>query len=661
MKQRLSAAVATALAAFSSSAAAPEAPPDEFSLPPVFSDHMVLQQGVPVPVWGEGPNMAWRLSCRVGDVVTWAHADIGQPRGPGRWAVKFYLPPLKAGGPYEMVLSNEHSHATHVIRDVWVGEVWLASGQSNMAWTMKTTGNALGAPGIAGLRLFDGKRWAVATTNSVKGMSAVATFFGRELQRELGTAVGVLSLSGGGTLAENWMSRSALKRCPATRAWTAEYECRQGDPEAWAEEPRRPKENALDPGPAAETEDWAKPGFAAADWVKTDQPGTFTSSFGRPFNGAAWFRRTLDLPASWAGRDLVLKLPAVDKHDVVWFNGEEVGRTGQGEEWEMWNVKRVYAVPGRLVMAGRNTVAIRIWSYAYGAGFTTGADHFSVGPKDAADAISLEGEWLGKIERDIGNRGDDIRPKRRSYPEGPTTVKPSSWYERALLPVIPYPLKGAVWYQGESNAVDVESARAYRETLAALIDDWRYQWGLGDFPFGIVQLANFAHVRRHVADCPWAELRESQLAVSRAVKNTGIACAIDLGDEYTIHPTNKLDVAKRLCRWAMVDVYGRRSGPATGPRFLSGAVEKDGRVRLRFTEAAGGLIATGPVTGAVIRGADGVWLSADVAIDGETLLVSSAAVHDPVEIRYAWAQNPIGATLRGKASDLPVFPFRWRR
>lgn len=632
----------------------------EFALPPVFSDHMVLQQGAVIPVWGVGPNMAWRLSCRVGEAVTWAHGDIGRPAGPGKWEMDFYLPPMKAGGPYEMVISNEHSGATLVIRDVWVGEVWLASGQSNMAWSMKATKNSLGADRIERLRLFDGSKWIVAESNAVGRLSAVATFFGRELQRNLGDAVGILSLSCGGTWAENWMSRGALLRCPTTKAWTEEYEYGQCDPSVWEPEPPRPKEKVVDAGPAPETKGWARLGQPTNGWTVADMPCDFTDAFGYPFNGAAWFRREIDIPAAWAGKDLTLALPAIDKHDIAFFNGVEIGRTGKGLEWEAWNVKRTYVVPGRLVKAGRAVVAIRIWSYAYGAGCTTGADHFRIGPRDGGPAIELEGDWLAKIERDIGNLGDSIRPKRRSYPEGPTTVKPSSWYLRSLKPVIPYPIRGAVWYQGESNAQSTEAAAAYRVTLEALIDDWRRQWGLGDFPFGIVQLANFSHRRRHVRNCPWAELRDAQLQVARETRNVGITSTIDIGDDYSIHPNNKLDVGRRLCRWALSEVYGRDvGGPYTGPRYLSGAVEANGRVRIRFTEAEGGIVATAPVTGCVMRGRDGAWHAADVAVDGETVVVSCPAVPVPREVRYGWSKNPIGATLHGKASGLPVFPFRW--
>lgn len=637
----------------------------EFHLPPVFSDHAVLQQGVVIPVWGDGPNMAWRLSCRVGNVETWTHTDIGCPVASraGSWEMKFYLPPLKPGGPYEMVLSNLVTHASHVVRDVYVGEVWLASGQSNMAFTMKDTGNVFPESRIEFLRIFDGRKWVVADTNSVMRKSAVATYFGYELQKAHGGAVGVLSLSCGGTLAENWMSRGALKRCPTTRAWTDEYELGQSLPETWVDEPKPPKEEPLDPGPAPETRDWAKLDFPASDWVKGDMPDQLPPVLGFPFNGAGWVRKQIEIPEEWAGRDLLLRLPAIDKHDITFFNGVEVGRTGKGLEWECWETKRVYSVPGKLVKAGRAVLAIRIWSHVYGLGFSTGADHFSIAPKEGGDAaLQLEGEWLVKMEVNVGNRSDDVRPKRRAYVDGPSYVKPSVWYDRALKPVIPFPIRGAVWYQGESNVGNVQQARDYRMTLAAMIRDWRDQWGLGDFPVGIVQLANFFFVRKHVVDCPWAELRFAQLQASRDIPNCGLVNAIDLGEELSIHPKNKRDVGRRLVRWAMSEVYGDRSfAPYTGPRYLSGSVEDGAKVRIRFSETEGGLVRTAPVECAFIRAADGVWHSAEVAVDGETLLVSSPDVLEPVEVRYAWSQNPIGATLRGKTSGLPVFPFRWQK
>ena len=651
-------AVAYSCCVFAAPKAAKPAPSD-FTLPPVFSDHMVVQQGTIVPIWGVGPNHQYRVSCRLGDTVTWTQTYSGMKTEKG-WDMKIYLPPMKAGGPYELVLSNQVRHTTHVIHDVYVGEVWLASGQSNMAFGMKQTKNALPEQNIEKLRIFNGSKWIVAGSNSVENLSAVATFFGRELQRELGCAVGILSLSVGGTLAETWMSRAALKDCPTTRAWVDEYEKGLSDPETWEPFPPLPKEATPDAGPAPETAGWAKPGLAADGWTVADLPGSFEDFFGRHFNGAAWFRKTVDIPAEWEGKDLVLRTPGIEQHDIVWFEGEEIGRTGSGGDWTIADRKRVYTVPGRLVKSGRRTVALRIWSFIRSAGFRPSAAPFTLGPKDA-DPISLEGEWLARVERDIGNM-KEFRVKRRPYGDGYTFTIPSSRYNHLIAPVVSYAMKGAVWYQGESNADTMRKARDYATTLSALIADWRHQWGIGDFPFGIVQLANFMCASTHTRNCPWAELRDCQMRVSREVKNTGLVSAIDLGERCNVHAHNKLDVGRRLCRWALSEAYGRDvGGPATGPRFLSGAVEAGGKVRIRFTEAEGGIEAKGPVTGCVMCGADGVWHPAEVAIDGETVVVSSPKVGEPCGIRYAWAQYPVGATLVGKGSGIPVFPFQWKR
>ena len=192
--------LATPLLAAATALGAPANSPaqTEFHLPPVFSDHMVLQQGAVIPVWGVGPNFNYRLSCRIGDTVTWTQTDAKIQSEHG-WDLKFYLPPLKAGGPYEMVFSNETSHATLVIHDGMVGEVWLASGQSNMAFSMRQFNQTLPEAEIPALRLFDGRKWIVADTNSVQNLSAIATYFGRALNRRLNVPVGILSLSCGGT------------------------------------------------------------------------------------------------------------------------------------------------------------------------------------------------------------------------------------------------------------------------------------------------------------------------------------------------------------------------------------------------------------------------------------------------------------------------------
>ena len=634
----------------------------EFELAPVFCDHMVLQQGVVVPVWGIGPSgKGCRLSCRVGDAVTWAYADPAVPRGVDRAEVVFLLPPMEAGGPYEMVLSNELSGASQVIHDVWVGEVWLASGQSNMAFKMKDAKPGFGDAPCERLRLYRDGRWDIATPKDVATHTAVGAFFGRGLVEALDRPVGILDLSWGGSYAENWMSRGALLQCPTTRADTMAYERLQSDPGNWTEDTSWSAPDPEDTGPAPETRDWAQPNLDVSDWIEADEPTDFDYSFGFHFNGAAWFRREIEIPPEWAGRDLVLALPAIDKHDITWFNGVEVGRTGKGFETEFWDKPRTYVVPGRIVKAGRAVVAIRIWSFKFCAGFVTGIRHFSIGPEGAAKPIELEGVWRAKIERNAGDFGYVRDRKRRMSPDCPAVFRPHSFYDSLLRPVIPYAMRGAVWYQGESNTLSVEAARAYRTTLAAMIDDWRRQWGLGDFPVGIVQLASHKPLRRFARNDPWAEVRDSQSAVSREVPNVGLVNAIDLGDEMNIHPANKLAVGERLCRWALADVYGRKDLVPTGPRLESGEVGADGCVRLRFTDARGGISATGPVECCYLRGKDGEWRQAAVAIEGETLVVSAPGVADPVEVRYAWAGSPAGATLRGKESGIPVFPFRWER
>lgn len=640
---------------------------NEFKLAPVFCDHMVLQQGVVIPVWGEGPNAAYRISVSIAGKTTWAHSEnwhhidgISTYRN----TFRAYLPPMEAGGPYELIVSNEQSHAYVSIKDVYIGEVWLASGQSNMAFKMPQAKPGWDDKDIPLLRVYNGGwnkgAWKTCTPESVKGMTAVGTFFGRNIQEKLGCAVGILDLSCGGTLAENWTSRAGLMSNPVTRKFIEDYELGQSDPSRWEPTASVPKDT-LDPGRDPKTADWAKPGIDISKWQKCDMPGSYKSVYKRAFNGSVWFRKDVDIPEAWAGKDLVLRLPKIDKHDISYFNDTEVGRTGKDLEWKCLDELRVYKVPGTLVKAGKNTIAVRIWSYAYASGFVSGETHFSIGPESGEEkSIRLGGEWFARIENDIGNAGDDISPKARTYPDANLFTQPSSWYRKMLEPVIPYPIKGAVWYQGCSNADSVEQARRYEETLKSMISDWRYQWGLGDFPVGIVMIANYMNGRYHEVESPWAELKDCQLRASRSIPNTGLICTMDLGDELNIHPLKKKPVGERLGRWALDRVYGKGDGkPYTAPRYLSGGIEGAGKVRFRFTEAEGGIIADGPVECCYVKDVDGNWHQGDVEIDGETIVVSCGKVAEPCEIRYAWAGFPLGATLKGKATGLQVFPFRW--
>ena len=210
-----------------------------------------------------------------------------------------------------------------------------------------------------------------------------------------------------------------------------------------------------------------------------------------------------------------------------------------------------------------------------------------------------------------------------------------------------------IWYQGESNAGrDMQ----YRRLLPTMIRDWRSRFGVGDFPFFIVQLANFVAVQTTPVQSGWAELREAQLLTAQNVAGAGLAVIIDIGDANDIHPKNEQDVGRRLALAALARAYGRRL-TYSGPMYREMKVEGN-KVRLSFDHVGGGLVAGGgaQLKGFAIAGADGQFRWADAAIDGETIVVSSPDITAPVAVRYGWANNPIGNLYN--RDGLPATPFR---
>lgn len=244
-------------------------------------------------------------------------------------------------------------------------------------------------------------------------------------------------------------------------------------------------------------------------------------------------------------------------------------------------------------------------------------------------------------------------PPPPPLPLGPGNPwQPSGLYNAMIHPLMPYGIRGAIWYQGESNA---DRAYQYRVLFPALIRDWRTNWGQGAFPFLFVQLANFTDVREEPSGSLWAELREAQ-SMTLKRKNTGMAVTIDIGEADDIHPVNKQDVGRRLALAALKVAHGQDiaySGPAYRSKSIKGA-----EVRLRFDHAFGGLRTSdgGPLTGFAIAGDTGRFVWADARIEGDTVVVSSRAVSKPVAVRYAWADNPVCNLQNG--AGLPASPFR---
>jgi sialate O-acetylesterase len=394
-----------------------------------------------------------------------------------------------------------------------------------------------------------------------------------------------------------------------------------------------------DPGTPA---GWQKPDAGDADWKTMRLPTHWeTANIGMEnFDGVVWFRREVDLPPQMVGKDLMLHLGPIDDRDTTWVNGTRVGGL------DLYTLPRDYAVPASVTQSAKLVIAVRVLDTG-GLGGIWGqpSDMRLEAPGSGIPPIDLSGDW--KYKRSTELKSASPVPSRTGNNPNVVTVL----YNGMINPLIPFGIKGAIWYQGESN-----SARGmqYRRLLPTMIRDWRARFGVGDFPFFIVQLANFQAAKPQPSDSYWAELREAQSITANTVGNSAIASAIDIGEAADIHPKNKQEVGHRLALDALATVYGQQI-EYSGPQFKS-MEKKDNTIVLQFTHADGLLAKGGTLKGFAISGADHHFVWADAKIDGQSVIVSSPQVNDPTAVRYDWADNPDGTLYN--AAGLPATPFR---
>ncbi|MDT7893779.1 MAG: hypothetical protein LASZOEIN_002094 [Candidatus Fervidibacter sp.] len=629
-------------------------------LPSIFGDHMVLQCNMPVPVWGWAePNEEVAVILK-GKLHRSTKADAN-----GRWMVK--LPPQPAGGPHELIVRTRDE----VIRfnDVLFGEVWVCSGQSNMEWPVALAQNAqqeIATANFPQIRFFivekaialepqsDCKgRWVVCSPETVGGFSAVGYFFGREIHQRLKVPVGLIGTYWGGTPAESWTDLKALESDPDFKPILDRL---PRDPETLkrlqekyeqAMEEWRQKAILKDPGNKGEAMGWASPEFDDSDWATMEVPRPWERiSPEMNIDGAVWFRKVVVLPDEWAGKDLLLSLGPIDDYDTTYFNGEKVGATG-AETPNSWTVPRQYRIPGRLVKAGANLIAVRVFDQWGDGGFSGRPNQMRLELADGTGKpILLSGEWKFKVE--FARHASKVPPQ----PQPPiNSWTPTTLFNAMVAPFVPYAIKGVIWYQGESN---VGRAYQYRKLFPALINSWRRAWGY-EFPFLFVQLANFLERKPEPTESAWAELREAQLLTLKTVPKTGMAVAIDIGEANDIHPRNKQDVGKRLALAALAIAYGQKI-VYSGPIYRSMRIEGN-KIRIFFDHVGSGLVAKGEkLTGFAIAGEDRKFVWANAKIEGNTVVVWSEQVPKPVAVRYGWADNP-DCNLYNK-EGLPASPFR---
>ena len=644
----------------------------------LLQDGVVLQREMKVPVWGKA-NPGERVT------VSFSGQSKSVVAGPdSKWMI--HLDPMSANSaPQELTIVGTNTIA---IKNVLVGDVWLASGQSNMEYSLNGVTNAkqeIAAADFPLIRSFFVPKagsltpveevngtWKVCSPQTAASFSGVAYFFARDVFRAIKVPIGILESYYGGTPAEAWTSRVALDTEPefkrladaqtAELAAASEIEAFSKTLPVW-----EAKYDVSDTGNQGFKMGWAAPDANTSDWKPISSAGfNWAQALGAKSGGVFWLRKEVNLPESAAGKSFTVSFGwLAEEYDTVYFNGEEIGGRGRNPP-DYYTATRWAFVPGRLVKPGRNVIALRLVSHTEKGGLSIPGKLLQL---PVPDPNLINNDWIIKAEKTFPPLPPGALENRPKLSAVRTHKTATTLFNAMIHPLIPYGIRGAIWYQGENNAYSIVHAIAYRRLLPMMVGDWRARWQEGGFPFYVVQLANYDEVDRTHRPDPWPYLRESQARVAQTLPDSGLAVTIDLGSAFTVHPTDKQDVGARLANLALAKTYERKDVPYASPIYQSYTLEGD-KVHIRFAPGSGELMVGekkglepvrevhgGKLSWFEIAGEDRKFVWAEASIAGDSVMVSAAGVPRPVAVRYAWARNPEGSNLYSRAG-LPVSPFR---
>ncbi len=594
-------------------------------LPRLISDRMVLQRDVELKIWGWA-SPEEKVTVRFQGMHYDTEADEQ-----GKWQVM--LPPQQAGGPFLLEVNEL------MVRDVLVGDVWLCSGQSNQENPIVRLTDMFPEINVSNNHMIryykvptqhsveelkeeiaGNAGWHSATASDVLNWTSLAYFFAQEAYNKYKVPVGMLVSSLGGSAIESWVSQEHLKMFPELVVDKAALDSM--------------KLAKQDKG----TGKWQRKNLDDADWQTMEVPGYWWEN-GIHAKGTVWYRKAFRVPASMVGRHARLYMGTLVDSDSIFVNGTFVGFTSYTYP------PRKYDIPAGVLTQGENVITVRLTANSSHGGFVKGKKYQIVGD-DAV--IDLTGTWKYKmgINRDeVAGYADRLKNLKRAG---------SGLYNGMIYPVRDYQVKGAIWYQGESNA---DRPQAYASLLEALIKNWRELWKKPDMPFLLVQLPNFMEKSDIPTDSGWARIREAQFKTALDVPHTSLAVTYDVGEWNDIHPLNKKAVAQRLFLGARKLVYGEKI-TASGPLYKDMKVDGD-KIILTFTETGRGLACKDgkELKHFAIAGEDRKFVWANAVIRGNKVVVSSNDVKHPVAVRYAWSNNPEDANLCNK-EGLLASPFR---
>ena len=615
-------------------------------LPQVFQSGMVLQRGTSVPVWGQadaGETVVVKLNKKT--VTTVADAS-------GKWRVD--LPAMKAGGPYVLEVRGERLEVRGekpdaiLLTDVWLGDVWLCTGQSNMETTLERVSpqypdelndsNAM-------VRLFHVQyqtdphqpsadlrptSWKKLNRENAWRFSSIGYFLGKQLQREKGVAQGIIESAWGGTPIEAWIAADTLKKHfpmyykQMQLYQNDEYVAAQQRAAGQAEQQWQKILNANDPGLGKYTE----LNYDDSGWKEVNQ---YNLSSKREWIGSLWLRQHIHIDAQHAGKKAQLLLGTLYDCDYTYINGKLVGNTGYQYP------PRRYQVPEGLLREGDNVITVRFINKSGMPHFIKEKPYKFVFGK--GDEQPIGEKWLlcegAEMPRAIG-MGVSLQNQ------------PSTLFNGMIHPLAPFAVAGVVWYQGESNT-GMHQAVEYAPMLRLLMANWRQAFERPQMPFVIVQLANYMAFVERPQDTGWSRVREAQRIVAAEDPYSELALTIDLGETVDIHPLRKKEVAERIALNFERLVYGKKVQLA--PQVLSSEI-KDGKVILTLDQA----LMPGSLKFFELADEKGTFRNVEATASGNQIIITSP-IEKPTAVRYAWKDNPLGVNVYGVQNHLPLSPF----
>jgi len=622
----------------------------QLKLPSAISDHMVLQQKADIPIWGwANPKATVTVSFMGQTKSVTADAE-------GNWEIK--LSPVNATSkPQKMLIKSGDS--TILLNDILVGEVWICSGQSNMEFPIEALKNGVKRIEKANdsrlrflaVNKFNFKpyecddcsaKWLKWSPENAGKRTAVGYFFGSELRKKLKVPIGLIEVYFGGTSIGCWTSADIYKKWPNAGEQLdrlAKYKnnkkyrrLRKLEKKEWFKKLKKFDKGFLN--------NWMSKDISLTGWEKVENPASWESINLKDFKGTVWFRKEINIPIEWKNKKLIVELGMINQYDIVWMNGRNIGI--MQAPFLNW-VQRHYEVEGTDYEPGKNTIVVCDYNQDLIGGMTGPKENMKIYPDGQPEkAISLAGEWYYKK----GYEGNRLPVAPTPFSIGYYTL--SVLYNSMIVPVTPYGIRGAIWYQGEANQLNPYD---YKEMMKDMIENWREDWGQGDFPFYYVQIAPYNYSNSVNS----ALLREAQLS-AMDITNTGMAVTMDIGNPNDIHPKNKKDVGHRLALWALAKDYGFKDIVYSGPVYRNMKIS-DNKIILSFDYDIGLKSRDGKsLTDFKIAGNDKKFYPATAKIKNNKVIVYSDKVKNPVAVKYGWSDTS-KPNLCNKA-NLPASSFR---